>query len=442
MKKEIKYYLKAHRTLIFLHAILIALSLTLVVIFLHFTILTSTQLNQFEDNFKGKIMFSVLDDLFSGQAGQVYWSDEKVERITLFYELLNQRSDIHFLSMNSQPVPIRNFQGGASFDFSYGTEWLEDESNEIMDRNVKAIQMNQQAFEFFNLELASGEMFAWKDIDYSRRSIPILLGYHYQGIYEIGDILITDYLFENFLSFELEVYGFLAQNTYIFHFNQPNYFLDRYILVPYPYSLLDYDTTDFRAKGFLALAMISGDIVVPNNTDALEFVLNVLNIVGQESGFHDYIILGVDFFAIHFTRMIAILSYNARLIQTILAFCIAIVFFISIQISKYVFGKRKNYYQLLHTLGLSYKSICKLVFREILCTFTRVNLLLFFTMYLLYTYLYPIGFLEPLHLIFYPMFLIFYMNLEVLLVIGIQMALIALTYLFLKSELKKNLSKE
>jgi len=170
--------------------------------------------------------------------------------------------------------------------------------------------------------------------------------------------------------------------------------------------------------------------------------LNVLNIVGQESGFHDYIISGVDFFAVHFTRMIAILSYNALLIQAILAFCVVIVFFISIQISKYIFGKRQNYYQLLHTLGLSYKTICKLIFREILSTFTRVSVLLFFTLYLFYTSLYPIGFLEPLHLIFYPMFLILYMNLEIFIVIGIQVALIALTYLSLKSELTKNLSKE
>jgi len=442
MKKEVKYYLKANRPLIFLHAILLAFSLMLVVIFLHFTVLTSEQLSRFEDNFEGKTMYTIFDDLFSGQSGRVYWSEEKVERIALFYDILNQRSDIHFLSVDSNPVPIRSFRGGAVFDFSYGTQWLENESNEIMDRDVKAVQMNQQAFEFFDLEVAEGEMFSWLDVDYSNRSIPILLGYHYQGIYEIGDILITDYPFESFRPFELEVYGFLAQDTHIFHRYQPNYFLDHYILIPHPYSVLDYDTTDLRAKGFLALAMIHGDIIVSNSADSLEFVLNVLDIVGQESGFHDYAISGVAFFAIHFTRMISILSYNARLIQAILGFCIAIVFLISIQISKYIFAKRKHYYHLLHTLGLSYKLICKLIFREIMCTFTRVSILLFFSLYLFYTSLYPIGFLEPLHLIFYPMFLLLYMNLEILIIIGIQMALIALTYLSLKSELKKNLSKE
>ena len=446
MKYEIKYYLKKYWLFIFLHALLIALLLGLITVFFQFTTLTSDQLHLFEDSFQGKTMFTIYIDthsdtnttIYIDEENRIYWDEEIVNRISLFYDLLNQRSDIHFLSMNSQPTPIRNFHGGDMFDFFYNTELMgEYEVDGITYRDVKAIQMNQQAFEFYNLELANGVMFSWQEVDYGGRSIPILLGDHYQGIYEIGDVLISGYPFENF---ELEVYGFLQPNTYIFHFYQPNYFLDRYIIMPYPYLLQAYNPIDLRAKGFLSLEMVSGDIVVADHDDALEFVLNALSIAGERSGFEDYVLGGVNLFATHFTRMVAILNYNMQLLQAILVLSIAILFFISIQTSKYLFRRRKKHYQLFHTLGFSHKFMCKLILREIRCIFIMVSILLLMVIYLLFIGLYWHDIFDPSHLYIFPLFLALEMNRALIVAVGIQCALIILTYICLKSELKKNLN--
>jgi len=446
MKQEIKHYFKKHWTLVLLHAVLVVFSLTLVFIFIQFTLLTRVQLNNFEDGFQGKAMFSISIDMQANtntviqraEDGRVRWDENNVETISRFYDKLNQRSDIHFLSMNSQPVPIRGFEGGDRFDVHYGSEWMGNyEIGEHLYRDVKAIQMNQQAFEFFNLELANGQIFSWQDVDYSARSIPILLGHHYQDVYNIGDILVSEYPFENF---KLEVYGFLSQGTQIFYSNQPNYFLDHYIVMPYPYSLQAYDPIDLRAKGFLSLDMINADIVVEDSDNALEFVLNVLSVVGESSGFNDYIIFGMSQFTTHFNRMIAILNYNAQLLQFILLFCIVIIAFISVHISKYLFRRRQKYYELFHISGLSYKSISKLILREILCTFSFVNILMLVTIYFVYIGLYPINVSDPLHLVFYLMFLALYATSEILVIIGIQIILIVLTHICLKSELRKLLS--
>ncbi|MCL1989409.1 MAG: hypothetical protein FWG67_00815 [Defluviitaleaceae bacterium] len=446
MKGEIKHYLKKYWFFIFLQALLITLLLGLITVFVQFTTLTSGQLHHFEDSFHGKTMFTVGVDvlaetnttLYIDEENRIHWDETVDHSISLFYDLLNQRSDIHFLSMNSQSTSIRDFHGGDLFDAFYGTELMgEYELNDNTYLRVKAIQMNQQAFEFFDLELANGVMFSWEEIDYNERTIPILLGDAYQDIYEIGDVLISGAPFENF---ELEVYGFLPPNTSIFYFYEPNYVLDRYMVMPYPYSLQAYVPIDHQLKVFLSLAMISGDIVVADDEGALAFVLNVLSIVGELSGFEDYLLWDVNLFATHFTRMVAILNYNVQLLQAVLVFCMAILFFISTQVSKHLFKRRKKHYQLFHTLGFSQKFMCKLILREIRCMFIMVSIFLLVVMYLVLIGLYPHDIFDPAHLFIFPLFLVLEMNRELLVAAGIQCGLAILTYLCLKSELKKILN--
>ncbi len=79
--------------------------------------------------------------------------------------------------------------------------------------NVKSVQMNQAAFDFYNLKTESGTALNWDEIDYAADSIPILLGADYRSVYDIGDTLKGNYYSQ---IVEFTVVGFLEADSSVF----------------------------------------------------------------------------------------------------------------------------------------------------------------------------------------------------------------------------------
>jgi len=437
MRTELKYYIKRNKYLIISHAFLLSLLFLLVYVFLQFTTLAVGRLDTFNRIYQNNEMFSLSHTLEGDDIFDALEDDDLLHRLAIFYDGLNHSDNIHFLSMHHQFISIRNFRGSIIFDYNYefrhipeiaefiGSYLIEEEW--YMD--VNSLQMNQQSFEFFDLAILEGEGFLWENIHYSDHRIPILLGADYRGIYEIGDTLEGIFYFTHF---EFEVVGFLEVNSTLFYFNDPEYYLDRYIIIPYPSNLqeLDLIESDPWFKGILSLAMIGGDLVVERSPDSLEDVLNILYIISNVSGFEQYEILGLPSFTTQYGRMVSILSYNQNLLIVVLLVCIVLVGVISIVVSKFLFKKRLPIYEVLYQSGLDKRGISKLIFRELM--FLSIMSLGLFILWIHLSGLVSAHHLLLGVILLYVPFLSGFATVVILLTILMNM-----TYRLLKLELKK-----
>jgi len=441
MKQELKYYIKANKLIILSHAFLLSLFFVLIYVFFQATTLSAARVNVFNRIYQNHEMFTIRTDLEDEEFFDALENEDMLTRMGIFYDTLNQSPDVKFLSIHHQFISIRNFRGGVTFDYNYefkhwgyievGPYLFEDE----WYTDIRTLQMNQQAFEFFDLRISEGEIFSWEDIDYSNNHIPILLGAEYRDIYHVGDVLEGTFLS---VEFQFEVIGFFEANSAIFYFNLPEYYLDKYIVIPYPYSLQAFalveDGGQFKTdpwfRGSLSLGMIIGDLVVESGPDALGNVLNTLSIVADVSGFGQYRIMGVPDFAVQFGRMVSILSYNQRLLVIALSLCMALVGVISVVTSRFLFKKRLSTYDVLFICGWSREKVAKLILNELL-----LLSLLSFILFIIWLQLSGIASVLQLLWSILLLYLPFLSGFIVALILLI--GLMSITYQILKLELKK-----
>ncbi|WP_040197949.1 ABC transporter permease [Candidatus Soleaferrea massiliensis] len=112
-----------------------------------------------------------------------------------------------------------------------------DDRDDVVWREIKSTQMDYQAFQYFPLQYDVGQGFQKTDflLHNDQKVVPIILGYHYKGIFQVGDILPMNL---NGLPFQGKVIGILSENSYTYYTAeqlQQNYIplLDNSIIWPY-----------------------------------------------------------------------------------------------------------------------------------------------------------------------------------------------------------------
>ncbi|MBB2925534.1 hypothetical protein [Cellulomonas cellasea] len=264
-------------------------------------------------------LYSLVDTLTDPDAfSRFRESRQSLDTLGAFYSALDDRAELNYLSSFTQNVPVREFAGGDNFDAGYGMPsgvrgpYVDPLSGHEV-RDVKSIQMNRDTFDFYQLGLASGDALPWESIDYRSGRVPVLLGSNYQGVYEIGD-----YLQANLYSkeFTFEVSGFLEPASSMFYKNETNFYLDDYLLVPYPNTLDGFDEADQFFYGILYFAMVNGDITASKDLTADE-VLEEISTVSRSTGFSDYSLINVPAYLVQFTLVKRIIQDNHALLVSI-----------------------------------------------------------------------------------------------------------------------------
>lgn len=193
-----------------------------------------------------------LDRVYQGQTFYTLWDDldpegfyafrqdsGRIDRIGDFYNALNSATSFDYSAVFSQPVPIDNFKGDKTFSY-HSEAFIKAHPEKIA--NVKSVQMNRTAYNLYEVAVSSGSGVNWDEVDYASDEVPILLGSAYQGIYEVGDRLQGDFYNRHF---KFAVTGFLEPNTFIHYKGDPEFYLDRYLVLPYPESCAPVDQRDF-----------------------------------------------------------------------------------------------------------------------------------------------------------------------------------------------------
>lgn len=262
-------------------------------------------------------LYSVVDTLWEdADYSDFRQSGASVNRLAAFYNGLDEERSFRLLTTTAQPMPIADFRGGDVFDAGYGSdsgvrgEYVYPEAGGARLRDVKSLQLNRQAFEFYHLRVGAGSGIDWAAVDYSTGRIPVLLGADYRGIYELGDVLDAQYYF---FPKEFEVVGFLEPDSSVFDQGELNTFLDDHIVVPYPERLDPVNPADQEFQGILYFAMVNSDIAAPTGSSP-DDVLATIGRISDRTGFQDYTLLNMPTYLVQYRLMKQIIQDNLALL--------------------------------------------------------------------------------------------------------------------------------
>lgn len=209
---------------------------------------------------KGLSNFQLSDTLVDDNDLQTYLRrKDSLSKMKFFYQSLESISKEKYIYIFNQPVEVLS-QNNNLNKMVYGYEEGWKEFQEKLDNKyylLKAVQINQQAFNNFPIQLNSGVPFSTSDFINSENTIPILLGSQYNSIYKLNDIIRVKYIDKDFLFI---VKGFLKPNTVVSTTNKPELFLDRYIIMPAQQfsNPLNQEDTVFQKRHYLQL--INGSV--------------------------------------------------------------------------------------------------------------------------------------------------------------------------------------
>lgn len=303
-------------------------------------------------------LYNVIDTLTDAdEFFEFRQSPARVASLARFYNDLNTSTRVAALSMFNQAVPIENFRGDDSFDYGYGTDMevkgkYIDPTTGVAVQDVKSLQLNRHAFEFFGLTVDSGNAPPWSEIDYSSGRVPVLLGSDYRGLYELGDT-IRGSLYFSPLNFT--VVGFLAPESAVYFQGEMNTFLDHTMVVPYPETLTA-DPAQPEFTGILTFAMANTGLAAPKQLSP-DAVLSELQRVSDRSGFTDYSLQGVPDYLVQFALVRQLILDNRALLvttQILLAVGTAVA---SVFISAYLRDRRAPQTRVFWLLGFSRHAI-------------------------------------------------------------------------------------
>lgn len=334
------------------------ISLFLITIVLSFTIFLMLQSfskeNIIVNSYHNKTIYTMHDTLYEDDDFQKFKSNYKnIDTISNFYNLAYENKNIEFLSVFDQPLDIEDFKGNKKF-------WENREANSS-EYNIKSLQMNEKVFDFNKLQISLGKGINWKEIKVLDKNIPVILGSDYKEFYKVGDQFNGKY-YNRDVTFD--VVGFLKDNQSIYYRKNLEFYLDEYILVPYPYKCekITYkDNSDnYLFKSTLYFAMINSD-VSPIESDI--DISKTLNNIASQSGFSNFTLLGESPIHNQYLQIINIIKTQQKLLVPLIL--ISFFFTIMIQANTIFILKRKrqNVNKLVYEIGFEYYDIEKYVYK-------------------------------------------------------------------------------
>jgi hypothetical protein len=298
--------------------------------------------NELNDVFIGKQRYTMIDDFYDPD--EFYKFRQNYNNINLlaeFYNKLIQSDKIKVLSIFNQPLQIKDYKGDRKCYYN-SNEFIEQHKN--VDIAVKSIQLNKSVFDFYNIKIKSG-IINWDNISYSDNSIPILLGSTYKNLYNIGESILGNY-YGKVMKFE--VVGFLKENSFLYYQNNPEFYLDDYIIIPYPKELWIVDNYNFEFESILYFALVNCDLITSTNERSfIDEVKRIANTVGYKN----FSIVGVDDFQIKYASLISVVKENLNNLIIIFILSYILVVFILYGFGKIIVSTQFMYYQLYWIIG-------------------------------------------------------------------------------------------
>jgi hypothetical protein len=306
---------------------------------------TVTRESHIKSVYEGKQLYHIVDNFYDADAFYEYkLHPENINCLGRFYNMLVSSPNLKFISTFNQAIPIQKFRGDGKF--SYNSQAFMNEHKDV-PINVKAMQLNTASFELYQLRVARGASFDWREVDYSKDTLPILLGSDYDGVYDIGDTFVGNYYGRDMT---FKVIGILEPNTFIYYKGDPEFYLDTYFVVPYPKFCAPVESTDFHFEGILYFAMVNGDIMTTLDEKLL---LSEVKNIANTTGFVDFSIIGISDFAWKYDTMVSVIKENQRLLFVTMLLVGVLVTFVQYGMGRLILARRLNVYKTYWLIGNS-----------------------------------------------------------------------------------------
>lgn len=284
-----------------------------------FSARTDTEVGRVVDKQSGRTLYGVVDTLTDPVRYEEFRSDPaNTLAVASFYDALAGSEQFEFPSLYNHTVPVVDFPGGERYQQVY--ENLGGPLDPYPDplgravSDVKSFQLNQDAYEFYGIELSQGPSLEWESINYSSdEPIPVLVGSSLASVYSVGAT------FEGWFggyAVGFRVAGVVDSRSAVYFAGQPNTFLDESLIIPYPHSLGQCEGYDPGLCNSLAFAMINGTIAAPPELSPSE-LLDLLNAMGSACGFEDYTLLSTPIYTVQLGLMRDFVARQSALVAAI-----------------------------------------------------------------------------------------------------------------------------
>lgn len=240
--------------------------------------------------FQGLKEYGLSDTLVEEREREFLDDPASLKRLKGFYRNLEEKLGEKYLYIFDQSIELHtgNAKQEEKFLDGYEDGWDVISKVEGSYYPYKAIQMNQQAFDSFSVDVGKGKPFSQKDFIHRSQPdvIPVLLGAEYEKIYQVGDQIKAEYLGKKF---QIKVKGFVSPDTFVSNTNHPELYLDRYVVMPAQQFDDPVDDKELGFQQFHYLQIINGSIY---SKEDQEVVVDKLEKIKTLSDFPDTHIMG------------------------------------------------------------------------------------------------------------------------------------------------------
>ena len=362
------------------------LLIQLIISFTLITVLLATALSLIHNQsllgnlFQTDEVYQLSDMAFGDTVDPYIHEDSGVQKLKSFYLDLSKNTNYLYLEKHLQPTEIADFSGSDIFRSAYEGGYMNPprEVNQKQYSEVNTCQLNAAAIQYYQLSVCKGELLSEEDMACTSLTIPVLLGYEYSGVYDIGDTLDADYLLTKY---QFLVVGILKQNSAIVKDDYISY-LDRYIIMP----SLTWDTESTKAGGVLTQGAtyfnkINGTVVLRDGYTLTDFVNYVENCRLSNGIDFDMTILAQSPLTLSIIKSTAYESSQNMfvIIALLFVFCGISTFFAIY----YKVKSNTQTYSILLICGYQIKEIKRIVFTEFVLLFSIALLISLFLSQLL-----------------------------------------------------------
>ncbi|WP_350343416.1 hypothetical protein PRVXT_002725 [Proteinivorax tanatarense] len=285
-----------------------------------------------------KDRYVLIDNVGTGMSlGEYENSIMEYKKLYGFVNELRSLESIEFINVVRQPILVaiqsHNIPDKFMFQYEEGSPISPEIINGIKHIDVKSVQVSQNVFKEFGVEVDTGRGFSDTDYILEDNKISVILGSEYKDIFSVGDIFEGHYLSDEAMYFE--VAGFLPQDTYILQ-NGNILYLDRYVVLP---AFKEYNYEKFQDIAQFALLQQSNGVIVSNDPD-----LNVTKLVNSLSD--KYGTLKFEVHAIDSTQLFNLVNISREVVKKLAIVSVIVTIFTVIGITVTILSRiRENYYR-------------------------------------------------------------------------------------------------
>ncbi|MFD1988880.1 hypothetical protein ACFSGI_02685 [Paenibacillus nicotianae] len=363
--QELKYYVIKYKILLFFLIIHLIAFFLLIGTFIGFIQQIEYESEKLQNNFENKAIYHLLDGYYeSNDYENFIRKPDHLKILKNYYHELINTNDFEYLAIFDQSIVLKGKQSLKQFTEGYenGSEIREMTRDNNFYTEVKSIQINSKAIDYFKLKATKGTLWTKKDFDMPNKVMPIIMGSSYSKIFDVGQTIEIEYYNENI---QAKVIGFLEKNSRIYYQTSPEFYLDNYILVPYrnykePTSEKE---EDFQRKNYFA--MNNGYIITENNIKNKQLMLKRVEAIAQKTNFEKYSFIGINPHFIQYRGLLTVMIENKNLAYII--FCCSFIINILILILIFFLQQKKRYsdFYIHYINGSSEKYLTKMQILEI-----------------------------------------------------------------------------